>query len=77
MDETIKWRNLSRAKIAELLAEQGYEVGVRIVDQLLDAHDFRRRQAFKSEAGKDVENRDGTPSAVLGRTATKRGLNGY
>ena len=58
MDETIKWSNLGRAKIAELLAAKGYPVGVAIVDQLLDKHDFRRRQAFKSEAGKTVDNRD-------------------
>lgn len=58
MDETIKWSNLSREKIAEQLAEKGYQISVPVVDQLLDAHDFRRRQAFKSEAGKDAENRD-------------------
>ena len=58
MDETIKWSNLGREKIAELLAEKGYEVSVIIVEQLLDKHDFRRRKAFKSEAGKEVENRD-------------------
>jgi len=58
MDETIKWSNLSREKIAELMAEKGYQVSVTVVDQLMDKHDFRRRQAFKSEAGKEVDNRD-------------------
>jgi len=58
MDETIKWSNLGREKIAEMLAEKGYPVSVIVVDQLLDRHDFRPRKAFKSEAGKDVENRD-------------------
>lgn len=58
MDETIKWSNLSREKIAEGLAEKGYQVSVPVVDQLLEAHDFRRRQAFKSVAGKEAENRD-------------------
>jgi hypothetical protein len=58
MDETIKWSNLSREKIAGLLAEKGYGVGVTVVEQLLDRHDFRRRKAFKNEAGKEVENRD-------------------
>ena len=58
MDETIKWSNLSREKIAGRLAEQGYKVSVTVVEQLLDKHDFRRRKAFKDEAGKDVENRD-------------------
>lgn len=58
MDETIKWSNLSREKIAEMLAEKGYTVSVIVVEQLLDRHNFRPRQAFKSEAGKDVVNRD-------------------
>ncbi len=58
MDETIKWSNLSREKIAELLAEKGYKISVIVVEQLLDKHDFRPRKAFKSEAGKEVENRD-------------------
>jgi Rhodopirellula transposase DDE domain len=58
MDETIKWSNLSREKIADRLVEKGYPVSVTVVAQLLARHDFRRRQAFKNEAGKDVENRD-------------------
>lgn len=58
MDETIKWSNLSREKIAELLAEKGHKISVTIVEQLLDKHDFRRRKAFRNEAGKDVKNRD-------------------
>lgn len=57
-DETIKWSNLSREKIAEELATKGFAVSVTVVDQLLEKHDFRRRQAFKSEAGKQVEDRD-------------------
>jgi len=52
MDETIKWTNLSRPAIAEQLKEQGFPVSVTIVDQLLKKHNFRPRQAFKSEAGK-------------------------
>ena len=58
MDETIKWSNLSREKIAELLAEKGFRISVTVVEQLLEKHDFRRRKAFKSEAGKDVVNRN-------------------
>jgi Rhodopirellula transposase DDE domain len=58
MDETIKWSNLGHEKIAELLAEKGYKVSVIVVEQLLDKHDFRRRKAFKNEAGNEVENRD-------------------
>ena len=59
MDETIKWTNLSRAEISENLMEKGYAVSVTVVDQLLEKHDFRRRQAFKVEAGKrNIPHRD-------------------
>lgn len=58
MDETVKWSNLSRRAIAEKLTEKGFEVSVTVVDRLLKKHNFRRRQAFKSEAGKQVAQRD-------------------
>jgi len=58
MDERVKWSNLSRPAIAEKLAEKGFRVSVTVVDQLLEKQDFRRRQAFKSEAGKQVAQRD-------------------
>lgn len=58
MDETIKWSNLGPEKIAEEMAEQGYKISKAIVNQLLDKHDFRRRKAFKNEAGKEVGNRN-------------------
>jgi len=58
MDETIKWTNLSRAEIATGLQEEGFSVSVTIVDQLLKRHNFRRRQAFKAESGKQVPQRD-------------------
>ena len=52
MDETIKWTNLSRPSIAEKLEDRGFKVSVTVVDNLLKKHGFRRRQAFKVEAGK-------------------------
>ncbi len=59
MDETIKWTNLSRSAIAEKLEEQGFKVSVTVVDKLLKKHHFRRRQAFKVEAGKkNIPQRD-------------------
>jgi len=58
MDETIKWSNLSRKKIAQALADRGFAVSVTIVDQRLAKHHFRRRQAFKDEASQQVEQRD-------------------
>ena len=44
--------------IAVALAGKGFAVSVTVVDQLLTKHDFGRRQAFKNEAGKQVEQRD-------------------
>jgi hypothetical protein len=59
MDETIKWTNLSQTAIAEQLKEKGFAVSVTVVAQLLKKHDFRPRQAFKTEAGKkNVPHRD-------------------
>jgi hypothetical protein len=59
MDENIKWTNLSRKEIANRLAEKGFNVCVDIVRQLLEKHNFRKRQAFKTVSGKeDIENRD-------------------
>jgi hypothetical protein len=59
MDETIKWTNLSRPDIAKKLEEQGFKVSVTVVDKLLKKHNFRRRQAFKVEAGKkNIPQRD-------------------
>jgi hypothetical protein len=58
MDEQVKWSNLSRQAIADKLEEKGGKVSVTVVDQLLTKHNFRRRQAFKSVAGKQVAQRD-------------------
>lgn len=58
MDETVKWTNLTRAEIAARLQEEGFSVSVTVVDQLLEKHNFRRRQAFKAESGKQVPQRD-------------------
>ena len=58
MDEKIKWTNMARNEIAIRLEEEGFKVSVTVVDQLLKRHNFRRRQAFKSEAGKQVPQRD-------------------
>jgi len=52
MDETIKWTNLSRPEISANLTKKGYKVSVTVVDQLLEKHHYRPRQAFKVEAGK-------------------------
>lgn len=57
-NESVKWTNLKRKEIAAHLEEEGFKVSVTVVDQLLEKHNYRRRQAFKTEAGKKVEHRD-------------------
>ena len=58
-DETIKWTNLTRGEIAKRLKERGFPVSVTVIDPLLEKHDFRPRQAFKAEAGKqNIPHRD-------------------
>ena len=47
MDETVKWTNLTRQEIAELLQSEGIEVSVTVVDQLLEKHHYRKRKAQK------------------------------
>jgi hypothetical protein len=46
-DETVKWTNLTRQEIAELLHREGIEVSVTVVDQLLENHHYRKRKAQK------------------------------
>ena len=59
VDEEIKWTDLKRGEIAERLKEYGFSVSVTAVDQLLEKHNFRPRQAFKAEAGKkNIPDRD-------------------
>lgn len=47
MDEKIKWTNLNRHEISQLLQMEGITVSVTVVDQLLIKHDYRRRKAQK------------------------------
>lgn len=58
MDETIKWTNLKRHEIAGLLQEEGIEVSVTVVDQLLEKHNFRQRKAVKTLATGESEHRN-------------------
>lgn len=46
-DETIKWTNLTRQEIAQLLRVEGVSVSVTVVDQLLEKHNYRKRKAQK------------------------------
>jgi len=47
MDETVKWTNLTRQEIVELLHIEGMAVSVTVVDQLLEKHHYRKRKAQK------------------------------
>jgi hypothetical protein len=47
MDETVKWTNLTRQEIAQLLSQEGMSVSVTVVDQLLENHYYRKRKAQK------------------------------
>lgn len=47
MDEMVKWTNLTRQEIAELLKGEGIAVSVTVVDQLLKKYNYRKRQAQK------------------------------
>jgi len=59
MDDTIKWTNLSRAKMALKLEEEGFKVSVTVIDKLLKKYNFCPRKAFKNQAGKEnIPNRD-------------------
>lgn len=46
-DETVKWTNLTRQEIAQLLQTEGIKVSVTVVDQLLEKHHYRKRKAQK------------------------------
>ncbi len=50
MDEQVKWTNLTRVEIAQLLKEEGIMVSVTVVDQLLEKHNYRQRKAQKRRA---------------------------
>lgn len=58
MDETVKWTNLSRPQIATLLEQEGCQVSIPVVKQLLQKHHFRPRKAYKNVAGGTSEYRD-------------------
>lgn len=50
MDETVKWTNLNRREISELMAAAGISINVTVVDQLLEKHHYRKRKANKVKA---------------------------
>lgn len=57
-DETVKWTNLKRHEIVTLLKDEGIEVSVTVVDQLLKQHNFRKRKAVKTLATGESNHRN-------------------
>lgn len=47
MDAQVKWTHLTRREISHLLKDEGIEVSVNVVDQLLKKHNYRKRKAQK------------------------------
>ena len=58
MDETKKWTNLTCAKIASLLAEEGFKVSRNVVRKLLKKNDYVKRKALKKKAAGGHVNRN-------------------
>ena len=50
MDEQLKWTNLTRQEIVQLLRQEGITVSVTVVAQLLEKHNYRQRKAQKRMA---------------------------
>ena len=59
MDEGVKWTYLTRHQIAELMQQNGIEVSVTVVDQLLEKHNFHKRKAVKTKATGKSTHRNG------------------
>ncbi len=58
MKPEIKWTNLSRADIAVLLLEKGFEISKNTVRKLLKNNDFKKRKIQKRKSLKTVADRD-------------------
>jgi ribosomal protein S8E len=50
MDEKVKWTNLTKANIADLLTKKGFTVSRNIVIKLLKKHGYVKRKALKKKA---------------------------
>jgi Rhodopirellula transposase DDE domain len=50
MAEKVKWTNLTKANIADLLTKKGFTISRNIVQKLLKKHGYVRRKALKKKA---------------------------
>jgi hypothetical protein len=58
MESEVKWTYLNQAQIVVGLKEQGIEVSLPIVRQLLDKHNYVKRKAQKQLATGETANRN-------------------
>jgi hypothetical protein len=58
VDEEIKWTNLTKNKIVELMNEEGCNISITIVNQLLKKHNYKKRKPFKYLPGGKSKNRN-------------------
>lgn len=58
MDEKIRWTNLSRNQIASKMKQEGIDISVTVVKQLLKKHGFVKRKAMKTKAIGATKNRN-------------------
>jgi transposase len=58
MNLKIKWTNLSRAEIAELLLKKGFKITKNTVKKLLKHNGFKKRKIQKRKSMKQVKDRD-------------------
>jgi len=58
MNDKVKWTNLTQKDIAVHMKESGIDVSEHAVKQLLEKHGYVKRQAFKNQTKKSVENRN-------------------
>lgn len=58
MNPKIKWTNLSRFEISELLAKKGFRINKATVKKLLKHNDFKKRKIQKRKSLKVVIDRD-------------------
>jgi hypothetical protein len=76
MNAAVKWTNLTQQEIVDYLAtEHGIPLRVRVVKQLLRAHDFVRRKAQKRQRTGECAQRDAQFAKItsLRETSTSRG----
>lgn len=58
MNDKVKWTNLSRSEITELMKERGFSLSKNTVGKLLKNNGFKKRKIQKRKSLKRVKDRD-------------------